>query len=191
MEREYELIRGCKDNNQRSQTALYEMFRPQLTNFIKSRMKDPECIDEIVSMVFTRAFKKIEQYEYKGSFGGWLIAITRHCMYEYINNVNADRTIMFVDDINDHDFGADRVVFSHSHNNEGESNMILNNHLDIINETLTERERFIFMLYYEGYRHREIADMLGITEGTSKWTVNQARNKLKIRISKESLLNSK
>ena len=56
MEREYKLIRGCKDNNQRSQTALYEMFRPQLTNFIKSRMKDPECIDEIISMVFTRAF---------------------------------------------------------------------------------------------------------------------------------------
>lgn len=190
MDREYELIRACRNNDQRSQTELYEMYNHELRCFIGSRMKTMEAADEIISHAFERAFKKIEHFTFQGSFGGWLKAIARHCIYDYIKK-NSNYHLMYVDDINDEDFGADKVVFAHSHVNEGEQDIALSDYMSIIDITLTAREKQVFLLYYEGYIHKEIADKFKISEGTSKWYLNSAREKLKKKITRDSLFSSK
>ena len=194
MNAEFELVTGLLKQDPFSQAKAYELYSKNLFGYIANRYKNPpdtQALDVIVNNAFERAFRKIEHFSFKGSFQGWLYQIAKYCMYDYIKaNQPEQFEIMYVDDINDHDFGADRVVFAHSHINEGEKNMHMHNHMEIIVNTLTERERVIFMLFYEGYKHKEISEMLAIHEGTSKWHLNSARDKIKKKITRVSLLSS-
>ena len=174
----------------KSQARVYELYHPALRGYIMNRYKNADALDDILSKTFERAFKKIDKYTFRGSFNGWLQSIINHKIYDYINGAKkGSDVIMFVDDVNDHDFGADKVVFSHSHVNDGEVTVQMENHMSIIANTLSKREYEVFMMFYEGYGHREISNILSIKEGTSKWYLNAAREKLKNKISKQSLLN--
>lgn len=183
---------SCKQNDSVSQRIVYDQYSEKLRGFVYNRIKNQAVIDPILNEAFTRAFKNIDQYAFQGSFQGWLQVIVRHAISDYIlKNGKEYKHILFVDDLNDTDFGIDRVVRSQVTVNDGESNVHMQDHLRIIENTLNQRELTIFMLFYEGYSHREIGEMLKIHEGTSKWWMNSARNKLKKTITKESLLNSK
>jgi RNA polymerase sigma-70 factor (ECF subfamily) len=60
---------------------------------------------------------------------------------------------------------------------------VVNDLLTKIKEILPKKEYIVFMAYFEGYNHREIAEKFNLTEGTSKWYLFQARNKIKEKIS--------
>jgi len=189
MERENELILACRKQDQRAQTQLFEMYKNEMRSYIIARMNKTDHVDEIMSLSFQRAFKKIESYTFIGSFGGWLKAIARNYIYDFFDK-NVKNIVMYVDDVSDDAFGTDKVVYANSSVNKGEEDMFIVDYMGIIDGALTDKEKAIFLLYYEGYAHKEIAEMFEISVGTSKWYINSAREKLKKEISRQSLLNS-
>jgi RNA polymerase sigma-70 factor (ECF subfamily) len=118
---------------------------------------------------FVTIFKKIDQYNYKGSFEGWLKRITINTalqryrekgIFKIVNEENLEDVSV---EIESNDIGIDYL-------------------LKIIQE-LPDRYRLVFNLYVlDGYSHKEVANMLNITSGTSKSNLARARLILKEKI---------
>lgn len=117
-------------------------------------------------------FKKIDQFEHKGSFEGWLKRVTvTTCLQKYRKQVVFD---IITNDIKDEDeVSIDEIE---------ENNIQLDYLLKKIQE-LPDRYRLVFNLYVlDGYAHKEIATMLNISEGTSKSNLSRAKMLLKTTI---------
>jgi len=119
---------------------------------------------------FVTVFKKIKQFENKGSFEGWVKRITINTALQcyrsngIFNIVNEEQ----IEDI--------------TINVEEEESLSLDYLLSIVQE-LPDRYRLVFNLYaLDGYSHKEIADMLTISTGTSKSNLARARMILKDKI---------
>jgi len=117
---------------------------------------------------FLKAFTHLKQFQDTGSFEGWLRKIM---VREAISYLRQAKKIEFpVDDIESNQY-------QESYNNV-HSNMDVAQIQQLIDQ-LPEGYKIVFVMYaIEGYKHQEIADMLNITEGTSKSQLFKARKQL-------------
>ncbi|MBM3168503.1 MAG: sigma-70 family RNA polymerase sigma factor [Bacteroidetes bacterium] len=168
---EKELLQGCLDGDRVAQRQLYDQYSGKFMAICLRYLKDRQLAEDILIQSFMKIFEKIGQFESKGSFEGWMkrIVVTQALM--------ALRT-------------EKQQVLHHSLE---EASQILD-----ATETITQMEaaemltlvqelpsgyRTVFNLFViEGYSHTEIAQLLGITESTSKSQLNRARNVLKEKI---------
>jgi len=126
--------------------------------------------EEVMNNGFLRAFQKIEQYNYKGSFEGWLRKIVFHAVSDYVKqNIHYSEKIMLVEkDEYVHKDHADKLYYDQL--------------LKLV-QALPDATRTVFNMYIiEGFSHKEIGKILSISEGTSKWHVSEGRRILKIKI---------
>jgi RNA polymerase sigma-70 factor (ECF subfamily) len=154
-----ELIDRCKVGDIKAQYSLYKLFSKSLYNVMNNKMD----ADEIVQDTFITAFKKMENFEGKGAFGQWLKRIA-------INNcisVLRKRKIHF-DDIEAIQVAAGHVEEVDEKIDPGIVHRAI--------RELPDKARTILNLYaLEGYKHREISEILGITESTSKTQYKRAK----------------
>ena len=164
-----QLIHKCKSNDTKAQSELYQLFSSKLFSVsLKYSNSHAEAEDNLQD-AFITIFTKIKQYKNKGSFEGWLKRITintimqRYRKQKVFEIVNEDAIIDENIDIEDDDVGIDFL-------------------LQCIQE-LPDRYRLVFNLYVlDGYSHKEIAEMLAITTGTTKSNLARARQLLKQKI---------
>jgi RNA polymerase sigma factor (sigma-70 family) len=164
-----QLIIDCKKNNQNAQAQLYRLFSAKFFGIcLKYSSNYAEAQDNLQDG-FLIIFNKIEQFNFKGSFEGWAKRIM-------INNaLQKFRGVRFLEIVNDEDF-IDEVV------EIDDEDVSLDYLLEIIQE-LPDRYRLVFSLYVlDGYSHKEIAEMLSITTGTTKSNLARARLILKEKI---------
>lgn len=161
-----QLIEKCKNNNIKAQSELYTLFSGRLFALCLKYSRNYTEAEDNLQDAFLTIFKKIGQYENKGSFEGWLKRITVNTVLqqyrkEKVFEIAYDENIEDVDiDIDD-----DRISIDYL--------------LQIIQE-LPDRYRLVFNLYVlDGYSHKDIADMLDINVGTSKSNLARARQILK------------
>jgi RNA polymerase sigma-70 factor (ECF subfamily) len=131
--------------------------------------------EEVLNNGFLRAFQKIEQYTFQGSFEGWLRKIVFHAVSDYVKqNVRYNEKILLVEkDQYVHKDHADRLYY--------------NQLLELV-QALPEATRSVFNMYVmEGFSHKEIGKMLNISEGTSKWHLSEGRRVLKDKIERLQL----
>lgn len=134
-----------------------------------------EQAEEVLNNGFLRAFQKIEQYNFKGSFEGWLRKIVFHSVSDYVKqNTKYNEKILLVE------------KDQHVHKDHAD-NMYYEQLLKLVQQ-LPDATRSVFNMYImEGYSHKEIGKMLGISEGTSKWHLSEGRKILKEKIEKLQL----
>ncbi len=165
-----ELINACKNNNTRAQEQLYKMYKSQLFSVCLKYSRNYAEAEDNFQDGFMIIFKKIGQFNFKGSFEGWMKRVM-------VNNVLQQyRNVSFLDLANRDvpDLDVDVEV--------DDENIPMEFLLKIIQE-LPDRYRLVFNLYaIDGYPHKEIAEMLGITTGTSKSNLSRARIILKDKI---------
>lgn len=169
------LIRSCAQNNRAAQEKLFKLFFPKMMMMAKRYYSDEMQAEEIVNNGFLRAFQRIHTYEFKGSFEGWLRKIVYHAVADYsiANNKYKDNIVLLEKD----------VLVQKSHVN----NLFYNDLLKLV-ESLPEMTRIVFNSFViEGMLHKDIAKMLKISEGTSKWHMSEARKLLKDKIEKLNL----
>jgi len=127
--------------------------------FVKNKMD----ADEVVQDTFIAAFSKISEYEGKGAFGQWLKRITINNSISVLRN----RKVIFND--------IDEINLASEDSEEIDENLdpeIVHNAI----KELPDKARTILNLYaLEGYKHREISKILGITESTSKTQYKRAK----------------
>jgi RNA polymerase sigma-70 factor (ECF subfamily) len=164
---EQELVAACAANDRRAQEALYRRFFPEMLRMVRRYTRDEDTAIEIVNSGMFRVFKKIHTFAFKGSLEGWMRRLIYHCMADYYRE-NARYLHFLV--LEDHD----QSVPERGHEFFYEA--------DILKavRTLPTTSQEVFRLYaIEGYSHAEIAVRLKMSEGTSKWHLSTARQKLR------------
>ena len=164
---EKELLNGCLKQDSTIQNMVYKTYGPKVFGICKRYMKSHECAEEMVMNSFLTVFQKCSQFNSQGSFEGWILRIAVNCCLMELrkNHLEFDDT------------ANDKIITVPV--NEIESHIAEQDIKKMLN-ILPDSSRIIFNLYaIEGYQHKEIAEMLNITEGTSKSQLNYAREKLK------------
>jgi RNA polymerase sigma factor (sigma-70 family) len=165
------LISDCKAGKREAQSRLYETFAPKLFGVCLRYSRDETEAEDTLHEGFITIFNKIGQYAFKGSFEGWMKKIVvnislEKCRSRYKLNTVEDISIYeskMVDEDVYASLNADQL-------------------LEMIRD-LSPRYRMVFNLYaIDGYLHKEIAEMLNISEGTSKSNLARARKILQDKI---------
>ncbi len=168
---ENEIIRLAIENNRAAQQKIYNKFSPKMLSVCRQYIKDIHQAEDIMITAFMKVFVSLKKFEQKGSFEGW---IRRIMVNECISYIRVKKKVTFVEDEN---------YFEESFNNI-ESQFSVED-IQFLIDGLPDGYRMIFNLYaIEGYKHQEIATMLGINEGTSKSQLSHARKILKEQIVK-------
>ncbi len=172
-----ELIQGCMSNERAAQERMYKLFYPRMMSTVKRYIDHDEQAEEVLNNGFLRAFQKISQYTFQGSFEGWLRKIVFHAVSDYVKqNARYSEKILLVEkDEYVHKDHADKLYY--------------NQLLELV-QKLPDATRAVFNMYVmEGFSHKEIGKMLNISEGTSKWHLSEGRKALREKIEKLNLYN--
>jgi len=163
---ENEVIKLGVGNNRQAQQWIYSKYSPKMLSVCRQYIKDLQLAEDVMITAFMKVFVNLERFESKGSFEGW---IRRIMVNECISFIRVEKKISFVED---------EIFFEESFNNI-ESQFSVEDIQSLI-DNLPDGYRLVFNLYaIEGYKHQEIASLLGINEGTSKSQLSHARKMLK------------
>lgn len=170
------IIKGCKKGDLGAQEELYRLFAPKLFGVSLKYSRNYHEAEDNLQEAFLIIFKKIHQYKNKGSFEGWLKRITMNTALQTYRKQSVFR-IVDEEEIKE----AEEVTLR-------EEEVSLDFLLKIIQE-LPDRYRMVFNLYVlDGYSHKEIAEFLNISEGTSKSNLARARQNLKQKLEESQTL---
>ncbi|WP_347373748.1 sigma-70 family RNA polymerase sigma factor [Aequorivita sp. Q41] len=165
-----ELIIQCKKQDAKAQGELYNRYNGVLFAICLRYSPNYTEAEDNLQDAFITIFKKIEQYKGKGSFEGWIKRITVNTV---LQKYRKQRTFEIVDESQIEDEVEVEI----------ESEEIPLDFLLKIVQELPDRYRLVFSMYVmDGYQHKEIAEMLGISDGTSKSNLARARVILKNKI---------
>ncbi|MBA3830179.1 MAG: RNA polymerase sigma factor [Taibaiella sp.] len=164
------LIKECIANDRKAQRSLYDRYAGTLFGVIRRYECNLEMAEEILNDVFIIIFTKLGQYSFSGSFEGWMKRIAINCTTDYFRRNAKHKKVINTDDFEKIDpYIEDEIC----------SKIFYKELLQVI-YTLPETHRIVFNLFvFESRTHKEIADGLGISEGYSKWYLNDARKKIK------------
>jgi RNA polymerase sigma-70 factor (ECF subfamily) len=162
--KETDLIKACKKQNAKAQRLLYERYAPIMLGLCRRYIRGELEAEDVMIKGFMKVFDKIDSYEGKGSFEGWM---KRIMINESLTFIRQYKAMYLETDIEAADKKPDYDKIS--------TELDAQDLLKMINE-LPSGYRTIFNLYViEGYAHKEIAELLGINENTSKSQLSRAR----------------
>lgn len=169
---EKDLIQQAAENNRHAQQRIYTQHAPKMLGVCRQYIKDIHMAEDVLITAFMKVFTNLKHFEHKGSFEGW---IRRIMVNECISYLRAQKKVGFLED---------EYYTEDTHNNI-ESGLSVDDIQNLI-DSLPEGYKMVFNLYcIEGYKHQEIATMLGISEGTSKSQLSHARKMLQEQINKQ------
>ncbi len=164
------LIQGCVRNERTAQERVYQLFYARMMAVVRKYIDQTEVAEEIVNNGFLRAFQKINLYNFQGSFEGWIRKIVFRAVCDYVKTADKPGT---------------QIALTETHeyvSSEDASRLEYDELLGMVQQ-LPLATRTVFNMYVlEGFNHREIREALGISEGTSKWHLSEARRQLRQRI---------
>lgn len=165
-----ELIHECKKHNRKAQRELYDRLSSKLFASCLKYAPNYQEAQDILQDSFITIYSKIDQFKDEGSFEGWCrrIAVNTALM-RY-------RGAKVVDLVNEEQIKDEAIEI------EENDDVDLNTMLSMIQQ-LPDRYRMVFSMYVlDDFSHKEIANMMNITVGTSKSNLARARQQLKTTI---------
>lgn len=171
---EHNLARALKQGDKKAQTHLYDHYSGLMLGICLRYMGDRMAAEDVMLRGFMKIFEKIDQFNFKGSFEGW------------IKRIMVNEALMRIRATKNHEVNLEDVAASHFET-KASSDLEEADLLKMI-ESLPLGYRTVFNLYaIEGYSHSEIAENLGISEGTSKSQLSRARAMLQSKLSHQDI----
>ncbi len=171
MENLDQLIDECKSGKQSAQSQLYKAFAPILFGVCVRYARDQTEAEDTLHEGFVTIFNKIEQFANKGSFEGWMKRIVVNIALEKYRKRYRLHTV------------EDMTIYDSKNVSDDVYSSINAKQLMEYIQELPPRYKMVFNLYaIDGYSHKEIAEEMGIAEGTSKSNLARARKILQNKI---------
>lgn len=168
---EKDIISQAVGNNRHAQQKIYSTYAPKMLSVCRQYIKDLHQAEDIMITAFMKVFTNLKNFEHKGSFEGW---IRRIMVNECISFIRVQKKVKYIDD---------ETYFEETHNNTDSQFNVED--IQFLIDNLPDGYKMVFNLYaIEGFKHQEIAKMLGINEGTSKSQLSHARRMLQEQINK-------
>jgi len=170
-----EVIHHCKSQNQVAQGILFNTYYKKMYNLSMRILANHHDVEDVLIDSFTKVFDNIKRLEYRGenSLNKWIKTIV---INESIRYVNARNKIKYDDDLPEYEMNT---VF------DSDLTGIDVEQVYSLIEAMPAGYRMVFNLFaIEGYSHKEISEMLNITENTSKSQLRKARMNIIEKLSK-------
>lgn len=172
-----ELIAGCRRNLREAQYKLYNILSAKMFSVCLRYAKNREAAEDLLQEGFVKVFTNIDKFRGDGSFEGWVRRIMVNTAVEHYRKSTKMYPMVNVDDVNKN------ITWEDSGDD-----LQLEDLMNMINK-LSPGYRTIFNLYVvEGYSHREIGELLEISEGTSKSQLSRARYLLMDMVKKSEIV---
>lgn len=159
-----QLIKGCISGDRKYQEMLYRKFADKMYNVSLIYTDDEDEACDILQEGFIKVFRKLDTFRFQGSLEGWIRKIVINTALEFYRRKKTEREFQdtyeyFVEPKVDgilEKLNADDII-------------------KLVNQ-LPSKAALVLKLYaIEGYNHKEIAEIMDISEGTSKSQLNRAR----------------
>lgn len=165
LEQTEQLIQGCIRGDRHSQNKLYNIFKNKMFGVCLRYAKNREEAEEILHEGFLKVFEFVHQYKFEGSFEGWMRKIMVNCALQKYRKKRHLQAVVDIAETEVIDAGHEEII----------SQLGAKELLRMVQQ-LPPASRMVFNLYvFEGLKHREIAALLNISEGTSKSNLSDAR----------------
>lgn len=163
-----QLIKDCQLGKRKAQEMLYQLFATKMLGVCMRYATDKMEAEDMLQNGFIKVFNKLDDYRGEGNFEGWVRRIMVHSSIEYYRKHHKMMQLVEMD------LGKEQ-----SANAVAASSLEAKDLLAMI-QTLPPGYKVVFNLYaIEGYSHKEIGEMLNISEGASKSQLSRARTILK------------
>ena len=165
------LVKACREGERKAQRLLYEKFAPLMYPLCLRYVREVSEAEDVMISGFMKAFDKIDSYTGKGSLAGWL---RRIMINQALSHLRKNKTMYLEVDVETAEYQSN--ISQYGDHLEAEDLMKLVGQLPL-------GYRTVFNLYaIEGYSHREVSELLGISENTSKSQLSRARGLLQKRL---------
>jgi len=164
------LVPGCINNDRKAQEALYKLFHADMLRVCYSYLPEKELAKEAFNMGFLKVFQSIQNFDIeKGELGGWIRKIMIYTAIDLCRKELKFNTLASLETDDDSFFISPSVL---------EKLYFEDILLNI--RTLPRATQTVFNLsVLDGFTHKEIGEQLGISEGTSRWHLAEAKRKLR------------
>jgi len=167
------ILRACADGDRRAQNELYRLCYSPLMSVCMRYKKDRDDAAAMLNVGFLKILQNIDKYQSSTPFVAWIKRIMINTMIDDYRKSKKDSVIEHRD-FSERQVDIDGVDF-----NQADKQFDADQIRHIINE-LPAMTLKVFNLYaVDGYSHKEIGEMLGMSDGTSKWHLSNARQKIK------------
>lgn len=166
------IISDCKNNVAESQRKLFYHYYESMARIVMRYCPDQEDAKEVLSDGFYSVFSNINSFKGDSQFKTWMTTIFIRISLKKIK-INKKIPSKIGESIDDN-------VSNWKAENEDVIDKIEAKELMMLIDNLPELERTVFNLHFlDGYKHKEIANLCGFAEGTSRWYLNMAKNRIK------------
>jgi RNA polymerase sigma factor (sigma-70 family) len=173
---EKQLLEDCLRGNEKAQKHFYEQFAPKMYGVCLRYAKDSSTAEDYLQEAFVKVFARLKSYRREGSLEGWVRKVVVNCCLEQLRKSDILKysvELNFAHQIKDTNASISEQIHATQ----------LLEHI----RSLPTGFRTVFNLFaIEGYTHKEIAELLQISEGTSKSQYARARVWLQHKLEKES-----
>jgi RNA polymerase sigma factor (sigma-70 family) len=168
---ETELVQKCIQGDKKAQAQFYSRYSGLIWKICLRYSHDEEAAKDVFQDTMIRAFQKLTEFRFEGSFEGWL---RRICVNQCLDAIRKDKS-KWQDSIEDvHENLESDIQTDHQIHAQQLIGML---------QSLPVGYRTVFNLYViEGYSHAEISSMMGISESTSKSQLFKARKHLQMKL---------
>lgn len=164
------LIKKAIQNNRDAQQALFDLHAPKMLSVCRYYINDLQHAEEVMLNGFYKVFTQLKTFQDKGAFEGWVRKIM---VREAISFLRQKKQIVFVEDT----IGSTEIASTFT------DDQFSVEAIQKLIDALPEGYKMVFVMYaIEGYKHHEIANVLHISEGTSKSQLFKARQLLQQKI---------
>lgn len=161
---ETDLIAGSLHGNRKMQSELYHRFAPRMYGVCLRYAANAEEAEDILQEGFVKVFGKLKSYRSEGSFEGWVRRIFVNTAIEHF------RRKTHLQPLTEKEEETYQGSYLTALDNMAEKDIVA------LVQQLSPGYRTVFNMYVvEGYSHKQIAEMLGISEGTSKSQLSRAK----------------
>jgi RNA polymerase sigma factor (sigma-70 family) len=175
---EERIIQGCINEEKSAQQYLYETYSPKMYYVCLRYARHASEAQDMLQDGFIKVFDNIGSFKSHGSFEGWIRRIVVNTALNYCRKSSFKQEQIGIEDY------QDTVVKSKAVSNLGEKELLA------LIQKLPDGYRMVFNLYViEGYSHKEIGEMLNVTESTSRSQLAKSRKWMQNELEKLKITN--
>lgn len=161
----HQLVKDCLKQKPEAQKMLYEHFAPLMLGVCFRYTKSVNDAEEVLQQGFIKVFTRLKQFKAEGDLGGWIGKIMTNTALNYLKTNQRYR----------YDLSFDEMPLHLVSTENPDVNLQAKELAELIRQLPTGSQTIFNLYAVEGYKHTEIASMLGISEGTSRSQYARAR----------------
>ena len=163
-----DIVKACMSNDRRAQFELYKLYSKGMYNICLRMVNNESDAEDIIQHSFMDVFSKLHMFKFESSIGAWIKRIVINNTINFLK-----KRKLQISELND------QIQVYNQDDQVDDVHLEIDSIKNALGK-LPDGYRVVFNLYaFEGYDHKEIGEIIGVTEATSKSQYSRAKKKIK------------